>query len=196
MSWLDRVLETAAAVAAVPVFMPNAGCRWPRRGLTPLSASSVSAADAAFAVEAAELGLAEVLLSRLAAERGQAERARAFARRMVEEHSAVNTELAGLCATKRIAMPAVAARGDRDERDRLDALPANAFDAAYAARMVADHERAVALFRLHQDVGADADLRALAARVLPSLEQHLAAARTLAPSRGGRKSGGKSSATG
>lgn len=191
MSLLDRVVQSMVAVAAAPLFAPDFRLPRLRAGVTPFTSASVAAADAAFAVQAAELGLAEVALSQLAITRAVRDDVRAFARRMVDEHSPANADLTGLCAGKRVVVPLTPARADREERRRLESLPADAFDAAYAARMVADHERAVALFRLQRDDGVDADLVDFARRLTPMLEDHLQAARLLSHPPKARKGAGK-----
>lgn len=191
MSLFDRVVQSMVAVAAAPLFSPDFLLPRLRTGITPLSAASVAAVDAAFAVQAAELGLAEVALSQSALSRAVRDDVRDFARRMVEEHSQANAELTGLCAGKRVVVPLTPARADREERRRLESLPADDFDAAYAARMVADHERAVALFRLQRDDGVDADLIDFATRLTPMLEDHLQAARLLSHPPKARKGAGR-----
>ncbi|MGE5546315.1 MAG: DUF4142 domain-containing protein [Solirubrobacterales bacterium] len=190
MALLDRLFESAVAVAAAPLFTPDFVCGR-RPGLTPLTAASVAPADAAFAVAAAEKGLAEVALSELALRRARSEPVREFARRMVAEHSDMNAELLRLGVSKRIALPMTPTAADRAERDHLDTLHEGTFEGAYLDRMIADHEEAVKLFADQADGGTDVELTAFAARNLPALRDHLAACRQLPAAPRGVKRGRK-----
>ncbi len=53
------------------------------------------------------------------------------------------------------------------------------FDKEYVTAMVEDHEKDVAKFRRMSQELQDADLRARAARMLPTLEDHLRSVRAL-----------------
>ena len=53
------------------------------------------------------------------------------------------------------------------------------FDRAYAAAMLSDHQKAVALFEQPPRKGKDADVRAYAEKTLPTLRKHLTMAEEL-----------------
>jgi putative membrane protein len=53
------------------------------------------------------------------------------------------------------------------------------FDSKWTAEMIAAHERSVALYRAQAQAGEDRDLRKYAADTLPTIEQHLAALKSL-----------------
>lgn len=181
MALRDRVLDSLVALAGIPLFAPDQPLLRGRPGPTPLTVSSVAAPDAAFAIEAAEHGLAEVSVAELALERAQRDELRDFARRMVADHGAMNAELTRLAVAKRVTLPLSQSAGDQAERARLADLPPDLFDSAYAARAVADHQRAAALFERQRDEGKDVELTAFATRTLPTLREHLNAARSLVP---------------
>jgi predicted outer membrane protein len=69
---------------------------------------------------------------------------------------------------------------ERDETQRLNGLSDSSFDQAYVAGQVLDHARTIALFELEAKNGQDADLRAFAERMLPTLREHYQMARQLA----------------
>ena len=56
--------------------------------------------------------------------------------------------------------------------ERLGAESGPMFDAAYAAAQVGAHVEAVAVFTAYSQTGQDAEMRALAARLLPTLQHH------------------------
>lgn len=183
---IDRIVSTGAWIAAIPLFVPNRPLCG-SRGPYPVTAGSVPEADAEFAIEAARSGLAEAVLSEVAVERSARDEVRGFASRMVAEHTAANAELIRLGIEKRIAMPVSPAASDQEERDRLDALPADQFDDSYLARMVTDHERAQALFARQRDGGSDGDLVAFAARMHAIVTNHLNEARRLSEKTGKKR---------
>jgi putative membrane protein len=62
---------------------------------------------------------------------------------------------------------------------KLKGLKGADFDAEYIRIMVADHEKAVALFQAQSQNGSDPDLKAWATQTLPKLQAHLQAAKGL-----------------
>jgi putative membrane protein len=134
-------------------------------------------ADAAFAMAAAEGGLAEVELGRLAKEHASSADVKKFADRMVEDHGKANDELAGILKPKGITAPTALKGKEKSNYDRLAKLNGAAFDRAYMADMVKDHEKDVKEFERESTSGKDPDLKAFADRTLPTLQDHLKMAR-------------------
>jgi putative membrane protein len=139
-----------------------------------------AASDSTFMMKAAGDGMAEVELGRLATERASSGDVKSFAQMLVDDHSKANSELTGLAGQKGVSLPSDPPPPARATYDRLSKLSGDAFDHAYAAEMVKDHEKAVALFSSEASGGRDADAKAWAAKTLPTLQQHLAKARELA----------------
>ena len=63
--------------------------------------------------------------------------------------------------------------------DKWATLHGAAFDQAYMAGQLADHEEAVRLFTTQAQQGKDAELKAFAAKILPALQGHLQLARNI-----------------
>jgi putative membrane protein len=63
--------------------------------------------------------------------------------------------------------------------DRLSGLSGAEFDREYMKQMVKDHEDAVSDFQKQSTRGKDSDIRAFAARTLPTLQEHLRMAREI-----------------
>ena len=144
------------------------------------NAAGPAASDATFMTKAAGDGIAEVELGRLATERAASGGVKSFAQMLVDDHTKANSELKGLAGQKGVSLPSDPPPPARATFDRLSKLSGDAFDRAYAAEMVKDHEKAVALFSKEANGGRDADARSWAAKTLPALQQHLAKARELA----------------
>ncbi|HEF4776220.1 TPA: DUF4142 domain-containing protein [Burkholderia multivorans] len=138
-----------------------------------------SGIDAEFVDKAAMLGKTELLASELAAERSSNAEVKAFARRMSDEHERIARELRRLGADK--GVPVQTRMLVDPALNTLRTLSGPAFDRAYVQLAgPAAHEEAIRAYEAEARDGHDAQLRAFAARTLPMLKNHLAAARALA----------------
>lgn len=133
-----------------------------------------------FVVNAGILGLAEVQMGNVALQRAANAEVKAFAQRMVTDHSASNAELAQLATLKGLALATELTGEPEDGLEHLSSLDGAAFDKAYMQHMVADHEKAVAEFDRASTSVADPAIKAFVMKNLPVLQQHLTAAKALA----------------
>jgi len=62
---------------------------------------------------------------------------------------------------------------DQKDMNKLSGLSGDAFDREYINTMVKDHEKTVKMFEKESTKGTDADVRAWAAKTLPTLREHL-----------------------
>jgi putative membrane protein len=129
--------------------------------------------DHAFVTEAAMGGMAEVDLGRLASSQASHEKIKAFGQRMVTDHGKANDELKALASSKRVSVPASIDAKHQAMHDRFAKLSGAAFDRAYVRDMVADHKKDVAAFEHESMSGKDTDVKAWAAKMLPTLREHL-----------------------
>ena len=142
-----------------------------------LAAAPVFAADEAWVMKIAKGGIAEVELGKLAAEKASSDAVKQFGQRMVDDHSKANDELKALAQNKKITLPTEIGPEEKALRDRLVKLSGPAFDQAYMKAMLNDHLKDVGEFRTESRSGKDPDVKAWAARTLPTLEEHLKMAR-------------------
>lgn len=173
MSVIDRLLDSLVAAAAAPLFTPDR----PRARIRPAPAwagsAQVAATDAAAVVEAAEVGMSVVALSRIAAERAPRPAVRGLANGLLTQYGADNAELARLSADKRLTLPLAAGAPVRAHADELAAMTEDALEQAYLRRMDEEQERTRSLLRRLRD-GDDAEFAAFAVSRLPTVERHLA----------------------
>ena len=132
-----------------------------------------AAADRKFVMDAAKGGMAEVELGRLAVEKGSSDKVRKFGQRMADDHSKAGDELMTLASNKNITLPTDVDAKDKMLRRRLSKLTGDAFDRAYMQAMVTDHRKDVKEFRAESQTAKDPDVKAWAAKTLPTLEEHL-----------------------
>ena len=137
------------------------------------SAASVATADKAFAMKAAAGGLAEVALGKLAQQNGSNDQVKQFGSRMVDDHSKANDELKQIASTKGITLPTDVDAKHKSEMAKMQKLTGAQFDRAYMDSMVKDHKEDVSDFRKESTAGKDSDIKTVAAKTLPTLQDHL-----------------------
>jgi putative membrane protein len=148
---------------------------------------ALSDADREFMMKAAVGGMAEVELGRMAAQKAVNGDVKTFGKHMVDDHSKANDELKQLASQKGVTLPTDLDARHKETMDRLSKLNGAAFDSAYVSEMVKDHAEDVSEFERESSQGQNSDLRAWAAKTLPTLREHLQMIRdTETKLRGGR----------
>jgi putative membrane protein len=130
---------------------------------------------ATFVQTAVVANLFEVESSKLALERSKSPAIKAFAKRMVDDHSAAGVAITETLNEAKLSAPPF--KLDARHQALLDELRAKEgadFDRTYLDMQHKAHADAVELFKGYAVSGDNATLKATAARVLPKLEQHLA----------------------
>jgi putative membrane protein len=125
-------------------------------------------------------GLAYVALGYVAKEMAWNADVKQFADRMVIDHGKANDELKQWAQEKKATLPAATDAKRKATRDRLAKLSGDAFDKAYMRDIVMDHQHDVAAFKREAESGKDANLKAWAAKTLPTLQDHLKVAQDTA----------------
>lgn len=138
-----------------------------------------SATDTDFVTKAAQAGMAEVAAGRMAEKQGHSAATKAFGKRMVADHTKAGDALKVAAQKSGAKVPTTMSDEHKQAGEKLAGLSGAAFDEAYAAQMVKDHEEAVALFDKESTSGSDSDLKAFAGKTLPTLQDHLRMAKAL-----------------
>ena len=143
--------------------------------------SQLSAADQKFVKKAAQGGMAEVELGKLATQKASSDDVKKFGQRMVDDHTKANDQLKQIAGNKGISLPTDLDAKDQALKDRLSKLEGEQFDRAYMKNMVRDHTKDVSEFRKESTSAKDSDLKNFASQTLPTLEDHLKEAKNIAP---------------
>lgn len=138
-----------------------------------------AASDAAFVTKIGEVGMAEVELGTLALQKTQRDDVKKFAQQMVDDHTKAGDELKALAMRKNISWPTELGAEHKALKDRLSKLSGAAFDQAYIRAMVDGHRKVAAEFRTETKSATDAEVKAWAAKTLPTIEAHLKHAETV-----------------
>jgi len=135
--------------------------------------------DKKFAKDAALGGLTEVELGKLAAQKASNDAVKQFGQRMVDDHSKANEQLKQIAGKSNIEVPAALDSKHQSRIDKLAKLSGPAFDKAYVKDQLKDHERDVDDFKSEAQNGSDPNVKQFAMQTLPTLEEHLNAAKDL-----------------
>ena len=162
--------DTAPTAAAVPSNTDTGGAAQP----------DVPAADLEFATTASMANLYEILSGELANGADRGSKYKEFAHTMVTQHNEIKESYVPIAQAQSLPMPTELAGQFKDLYDALAATKdAKAFDTLYKQQMIQTHTDAVALFKKEAETGQDAQLKAFAAKWLPTVEHHLEMAKAL-----------------
>ena len=133
----------------------------------------MSSADQTFVTKAYQGGMAEVEVGKLATEKASNPKVKQFGQRMVDDHTKANEELKSIASNKGLSLPGTLDASAEATKTRLSNKNGGAFDLAYMEDMVKDHQHDVAEFQREANHGSDPDVKAFAAKTLPTLQEHL-----------------------
>jgi putative membrane protein len=143
------------------------------------TAQSPAMSDTDFMREAAIGGMSEVELGKLASSKAAGSEVKGFGQMMVSDHSKANEELKALAAKKNVTLPTEPDAAHKSTMTALQAKSGADFDREYVSEMIEDHEKDVAAFQDKSQNASDPDVKAFAAKTLPTLRKHLEAIRTI-----------------
>jgi putative membrane protein len=173
-----KVLASLAAIAilvASPAFAQSAA---EKTGVN--SALGISPTTQDFVKEVAMSDMLEIESGKLAQQHGPAD-IKAFAGRMVTDHTKTSTELKGLVSSGAVKaqLPTALDSKAQGKIDDLRKAKADDFADDYADMQVSAHKDAVSLFERYAEGGDNAKLKDWAGKTLPTLKHHLEMAQEL-----------------
>jgi putative membrane protein len=133
--------------------------------------AQASKKDQEFMTKAAAGGLYEVQAGSLAQEKGRHAGVKSFGAMLVKDHTAANEELKALASAKGVTLPTAL---PADKKKRLDKIAqAKDFDKEFVDEVgVDDHQHDIKLFEKASKDADDAQVKAFAAKTLPTLKAH------------------------
>jgi putative membrane protein len=134
-----------------------------------------------FAKKAGAAGAAEVEMGKLGAEKATNPEVKAYAQKMVADHTKANKELMAAAKGKNLEVPAEPDMMHKGMMEKFEHQSADHdFNHDYMQQMVRDHKKVIEVFQsAANDASLDPEMRALAKKTLPTLEAHLADAQKL-----------------
>jgi putative membrane protein len=173
-----------AALAAVGLLLPAVLAQ---RDKTEKKPDAEALTDQQFVMKASAADLAEINLGRVAARQASDPAVKQFAQRLVDDHTKASADLLRIANKRSLPAARTMDAQHRQLQTRLLNLKGADFDRAYLTQQVDDHKKAVALFEAASKTAKDPDLKAFAAKTLPTIRDHLKMAQDLA----GKLKGGK-----
>jgi putative membrane protein len=135
--------------------------------------------DKKFAKDAAIGGMTEVELGKLAVQKASSDAVKQFGQKMIDDHTKANDQLKEIASKEGLDLPQSLDSKHQSRVDKLAKLSGPAFDKAYMKDAVKDHEKDVNEFKNEAQYGSDPNIKQFASTTLPTLEQHLTAAKDL-----------------
>jgi putative membrane protein len=148
----------AALATAAPVFAQS---------------SNANSTDTQFVSQAAQAGMAEVADAKLALAKANDPAVKAFAQRMIDDHTKANDKLKSIAQADNLTLPSDVGATNERMHAKLEGLDGKAFDSAYLMGQRQAHEQAIALFQKESQSGSNQQLVAFAKQTLPTLQSHL-----------------------
>lgn len=153
-------------------------------------AMTAGATPETFVKTAAQDGMTEVALAKLALRKSSNSEVKQFAQKMQQDHEQADEELSSIAKSKGLALPPKLDAKHEAMVKSMTAKSGAAFDSAYAEHMDKAHAKAIALFQAASK-SSDPDLAAFAKKTLPTLEEHKQLADNLHESVGTRTASAK-----
>jgi putative membrane protein len=147
----------------------------------------VGPADQQFMIKAAQGGLMEVEVARLAQEKASSNEVKEYARKLEQDHQKANEMLKQLASQKNVELPTDMGK-HRQHVDKLRNVSGDKFDQQFMKMQVQHHRMDVNEFQKHTNRAMDSDVRNFASTNLPVLQEHLRQAQDLQGTTRGRSS--------
>ena len=135
--------------------------------------NTLSSDDKKFIEKAAQGGVAEVQMGKLAAQKAQSAQVKQFGERMAKDHASANDKLTHIASQKGVTPASDMDSSSKREYDKLQKLSGAQFDQEYMKTMVSDHEKDVKEFQSEAKSAKDPEVKSFAQSTLPTLEEHL-----------------------
>jgi len=139
-------------------------------------ASAAAPADRGFLVRALGVNQTELVLGRMAIERGTTPEVKAMGEKMVQKHTQLAQQLGELAQINPASEPPTLTADQQKTVSRLAAVSDAEFDRSFKSTVAAGHVDELAMYREEVSRAADPRLRALATGRVTALEQTLASA--------------------
>lgn len=137
--------------------------------------------DQALLKDIAQANIAEIESGKVALGKSTNDDIKKFAQMMVDDHGKALTEVQSLASAKGVTLPTEPDMKHKAVAVEFKALKGSTFDSRYVKQAgVGDHEATEKLLKKTQANAKDADLKALATKMLPVVDGHLNHARELA----------------
>jgi putative membrane protein len=121
----------------------------------------------------AQADMAEIATGKLAAQKASSDEVKKYGQHMVDEHSKMLDEGKQVAQSKGVKPPAGPDKKHQSAMKKLQGLSGAGFDRQYMDQMVKDHQQVLKLAQREAKDGKDPEVKALAEKGAPHIQQHL-----------------------
>jgi putative membrane protein len=137
------------------------------------SPDSEPTTDQEFLAKAININIAEIKMAERALKESENKDVRTFAQMMVDDHTKMRNNLMKTAKSKKLAVVEGLGKKTREEMTRLGKRRGRDFDREYMSCQVEGHEKALKLFKTWSKKATDSELRDIAGKAVPKVEEHL-----------------------
>jgi len=162
MKTIPFILSLGAAVALSTTFAAETK-----------TSDKANSQDTAFIKNAADGGMTEVELGKVAEKNAQRDDVKKFGEQMVSDHGKANDDLKSVASNLGVTVPDQVSPKHKSTIDMMSKKTGGAFDSAYINAMVSDHEKDIAEFEKARNQVSNEDLKRFIDETLPVMKHHL-----------------------
>jgi predicted outer membrane protein len=152
--------------------------------------SALDKADEKMLKAMAQANIAEIEAGKLAQSKSQNDQVKSFAQQMIDDHSKALSDVQALAQQKGVTLPTEPDAKHKAMATKLESLSGDAFDKEYMAKAgVSDHKAVHSALMRDEKKAKDPDVKALASKMTPVVEQHLKSAEQMKSAKSGTTSG-------
>lgn len=163
---------------------PNSG----NIGVTP--SGQTTPGDMIFVKTAIQGSMAEVELGKLALQKSNNPDVKAFAQKMVDDHTKMGDQMKNVAQQVGVKVPTDVSKKDRANIAKMSTLSGDEFDKAYTKDMVKDHKTDLSDFQIEVNNGSNPGVQSVAKQASQIISQHLQMAEQLDQKTSGMASNG------
>jgi putative membrane protein len=159
-------------------------------GATASGTMKMSKADSKGIMDMAMVNMAEIEMGKLAQSKSQNAEVKTFAQQMIDDHTKGLQEVQTVAAAKGVTLPTELDAKHKAMAAKLAKLEGEKFDKEYMkVGGTGGHKEALAMLNKNEKSAKDADVKGLATKMKPTVEQHLKAAQQMPAAKPGTTSG-------
>ena len=160
------------------------------KGAMAAGGMKMNKADSKAIMDMAMVNMAEVEMGKMAQSKSQNAEVKTFAQQMIDDHGKGLSEVQAVAQTKGITLPTELDAKHKAMADKLAKLDGEKFDREYMKMGgTGGHKEALAMLNKTEKSAKDAEVKGLATKMKPTVEQHLKAAQQMPAAKPGTTSG-------
>lgn len=132
-----------------------------------------------FLSKAANSGMAEVNLAKLAQQKATIDAVKNFASMLERDHTAANEKVKSFSSQRNVTLPAAPSDDKQKMYTDMEKMSGKAFDKEYISMMVKSHNDGIDLFEKTRSNTTDNEVKNFTEATLPTLRMHLDSAKAI-----------------